>query len=47
LFINDFCFLEKKIVCGASQGSAGCFKKATETPNAGHDDIPFKRVLSF
>jgi hypothetical protein len=27
----DFCF-----VWGASPGSAGCFNKATQTPNAGH-----------
>jgi hypothetical protein len=27
------CFL---FVWGASPGSAGCFKKATQTPNAGH-----------
>jgi hypothetical protein len=27
---------KKKFVLDASPGSAGCFKKATETPNAGH-----------
>jgi hypothetical protein len=30
-FINDFLFL-----FGASPGSVGCFKKATQTPKAGH-----------
>jgi hypothetical protein len=29
-------FLRFIFVYGASPGSAGCFKKVTETPNAGH-----------
>jgi hypothetical protein len=40
IFYNDFYFFEFLFefffVWGASPGSAGCFKKATETPNAGH-----------
>jgi hypothetical protein len=29
-------FYKKKFVWGNSLGSVGCFKKATQTPNAGH-----------
>jgi hypothetical protein len=36
LFLFFRIFLEFFFVCSASPGSAGCFKKATETPNAGH-----------
>jgi hypothetical protein len=39
-FINDFYFLEfffeEFFLGGASPGSAGCFKKPTQIPNAGH-----------
>jgi hypothetical protein len=35
MFYQWFLF-EFFLVCGALPGSAGCFKKATETPNAGH-----------
>jgi hypothetical protein len=33
---------------GVLQGSAGCFKKATETPNAGHRllDTFFQKIIS-
>jgi hypothetical protein len=31
-----FYYFELFFVWGALPGSAGCFKKATETPNAGH-----------
>jgi hypothetical protein len=36
IFINDFYFFEFFFVSGALLGSAGCFKNATQTPNAGH-----------
>jgi hypothetical protein len=41
-FINDFYFLEfflNNFLGGASPGSAGCFKKPTQIPNAGHPII--------
>jgi hypothetical protein len=40
IFINDFYFFEFLFVWGASPGSAGYFKKVTQTPNAGHPFIP-------
>jgi hypothetical protein len=38
-------FFEKKIVCGASPGSAGCFKNATQIPKARHPN--FFRIFRF
>jgi hypothetical protein len=36
VLLNDLYFFEIFFVWGALPGSAGCLKKATETPNAGH-----------
>jgi hypothetical protein len=36
-----FLFLDFFFVWGALLGSAGCLKKATKTPNAGHPFIVF------
>jgi hypothetical protein len=49
-FINDFYFLEiflKNFFWGALPGSAGCYKKPTQIPNAGHPIWHWKLKINF